>query len=434
MSNNTDSNKTDNSSSPVTTPLPLGRGWGIGRELKDYALISLGVILYALGVTAFMLPYGLTTGGVAGIASIVYYATGLEVQVTYIAINVCFLIAAIKVLGLRFCLKTIYAVFFMTFVLWLLQRIIEVPDPENVGKMILPKLIGEESFMACVLGAIICGIGLTFCFENNGSTGGTDIIAAIVNKYKPMSLGSVIMACDVVIISSCYFIFHDWARVIYGFVMLFICSMTLDYCIRRQHQSVQFMIFSRNYEALADEIVKNGAGVTMLSGEGWYTHTDRNVIICIARKSQRTMVQRLIKRVDPYAFVSMCEANSVWGEGFDHIKVSDKIQDKKKILVCATNNIVKIEEAQRLLGEKYDIRSLHQIGCDTRKKAYSTIFDLSPEDRVAFVKRYFGFDTFYTSSDGPVLYVEGSYELPKYDIQKFEDMNIFKSNLEHKKK
>ena len=297
------------------------------HELKDYALISVGVILYAMGVTVFMLPYSLTTGGVAGVASIVYYATGIEVQVTYIFINAALLIAAIKVLGLRFCLKTIYAVFFMTFVLWLLQRIVEVPDPNHPGEMMLQKFIGDESFMACVLGAILCGIGVAVCFENNGSTGGTDIIAAIVNKYKTMSLGSVIMACDVVIISSCYFIFHDWFRVIYGFVMLFICSTTIDYWMRRRHQSVQFMIFSRNPDAIADAIVKMHHGVTMLDGQGWFTHTDRKVIVSVVRRREQFMMQRMIKSIDPYAFVSMTDASGVWGEGFDQIKVTAK---KKK--------------------------------------------------------------------------------------------------------
>ena len=233
----------------------------IFHELKDYALISVGVILYAMGVTVFMLPYSLTTGGVAGVASIIYYATGIEVQVTYVIVNIILLIIAIKELGIRFCMKTIYAVFFMTFVLWLFQRIIEIPDPNQTGAMMLPKFIGEESFMACVLGAILCGSGVALCFENNGSTGGTDIIAAIVNKHRNMSLGSVIMSCDVVIISSCYFIFHDWFRVIYGFVMLFICSTTIDYWMRRRQQSVQFMIFSRNPDAIADAIIETHHGV-----------------------------------------------------------------------------------------------------------------------------------------------------------------------------
>ena len=434
MSYNT--NNTNGSSSPVTTPLPLGRGRGIGREIKDYALIAVGVILYALGVTVFMLPYGLTTGGVAGIASVVYYVTGLEVQVIYIAINVCFLLVAIKVLGIRFCLKTIYAVFLMTFVLWLLQRIVEVPDPANPGQMMLQKFVGEESFMACVLGAIICGIGLAFCFENNGSTGGTDIIAAIVNKYKPMSLGTVIMACDVVIISSCYFIFHDWARVIYGFVMLFICSLTLDYCIRRRHQSVQFMIFSRNPQRLADAIIKTGHGVTILDGEGWYTKSERKVIVSIVRQRDSNDIFRMIKAIDPYAFVSMSEARGVYGESFDTMKVDDlRGQNllKKRIIVRAIDNEELIQEAQTVLGDKYDVRSLIDIGCDVSKPFNAAILQKNALQRASFVKKYYGFDAFASDEDGHIVLVLGAYDAPEYDIHHFTSIEEMREYIKGKK-
>lgn len=408
------------------------------HEIKDYALISLGVILYALGVTVFMLPYGLTTGGVAGISSIVYYATGLEVQVTYIIINVCFLIAAIKILGLRFCLKTIYAVFFMTFVLWALQRLIEVEEPDG---MQLPQLIGEESFMACVLGAIICGIGLAFCFENNGSTGGTDIIAAIVNKYKPMSLGSVIMACDVVIISSCYFIFHDWARVIFGFVMLFVCSVTLDYCIRQRHQSVQFLIFSRNYQMLGDAIVKAGHGVTILDGEGWYTKSERKVIVSIVRKREANVIMRLIKHIDPYAFFSMNEAQGVYGEAFDQMKVNvDKQYQNQRTIVFATNNTEKLDEMRRILGDGYDVRSLHDIGCETDKIVNYDILSTFAEAQAKYVKKYYGFDTIAQgfmqdgSDETGFVIVEGNYDAPEYIINKLHFITQVKEYLDGSKK
>ncbi len=409
------------------------------RELKDYALISVGVILYAVGVTVFMLPYSLTTGGVAGVASIIYYATGVEVQVTYVIVNIILLIIAIKELGIRFCIKTIYAVFFMTFVLWLFQRIIEVPDPANEGSKILPQLIGEESFMACVLGAILCGSGVALCFENNGSTGGTDIIAAIVNKHRNMSLGSVIMACDVVIISSCYFIFHDWFRVIYGFVMLFICSTTIDYWMRRRHQSVQFMIFSRNADAIADAIVQTHHGVTILDGEGWYTHTDRKVIVSVIRRRDQAMMQRMVKRIDPYAFVSMTDASGVWGEGFDQFKVKEKKskEDKDKklaTLVCVTNNTTKIDTAQQALGDYYDIRSLLQVGCDTRKEFYSVILGQEPRKRVSFVKKFFGFDAFYLAKDGTVTLVQGNYDQAEYDITEHENLEALRVYLEKQKK
>lgn len=408
------------------------------NELKDYALIAVGVILYAIGVTVFMLPYSLTTGGVAGVSSIIYYATGIEVQVTYIIINAILLIAAIKVLGIKFCIKTIYAVFLMTFVLWLFQRIIERPDPSNPGHMILPQLIGNESFMACVLGAILCGSGVALCFESNGSTGGTDIIAAIVHKYKPMSLGSVIMACDIVIISSCYFVFHDWFRVIYGFVMLIICSITIDYCMRQRQQSVQFMIFSRNAEAIADAIVSTHHGVTMLEGEGWYTHTDRKVVISVIRRREQATIQRMIKEIDPYAFVSMTDASGVWGEGFDIMKVSrDKKAKAKKaarILVCATNNATKIDTARTALEDKYDVRSLLQIGCDTRKEFYSVILGQEPHKRLSFVKRFFGFDTFYMDKDGKVTLVEGDYTFAEYQFSEYASLEDMKKYLDSRGK
>ena len=250
-------------------------------ETRDFILITLGLAIYALAYTAFILPYQITTGGVAGVASIVFYATGIEVQNTYLLINLAFLIAAVKILGWKFCLKTIYGVLMLTFFLWLFQRIIIQPDGS------LPKVLGEEAFMACVIGAVLEGVALSFCFLNNGSTGGTDIIAAIVNKYRNMSLGMVLMICDVIIISSCYFVFenldtvHRVQKVVFGFSALIISSVTLDIVIDRQRQSVQFLIFSRNYTKIADALNETGRGVTVLHGEGWYTKTERQVLVCV---------------------------------------------------------------------------------------------------------------------------------------------------------
>jgi len=401
-------------------------------EMKDYFFIAVGVMLYATGVTLFMLPYGLTTGGVAGISSIVYYATGVEVQVTYIAINSILLLIAIKVLGLKFIIKTLYAVAVMTFSLWLFQRLAEHPSPDNPAKMILPKLIGDEAFMACVLAGIAEGLGLAFCFENNGSTGGTDIIALIVNKYRQMTLGTVIMVCDIIIISSCYFVFHDWYKVIYGFVMLIICSITLDYAIRRRHQSVQFMIFSRNPEAIADAIVRTGHGVTILDGTGWFTKTNRKVVVSIMRLRDQISMLRMLKNIDPYAFVSMTDASGVWGEGFDAMKVGDR-QKKRRILVCATNNMIKIDDARAALGDSYDVRSLLEVGCDTRQDFYSVILGQAPVKRCSFVKKFFGFDCFYLERSGRVTFVQGNYEQAEYDVEEFDNLAALKLYLDSKK-
>lgn len=376
-------------------------------ELKDYVLIAIGTLLYAAGVTIFMLPYGLTAGGVSGIASIVYYATGVEVQVTFVTINAALLIVAIKTLGLKFCLKTIWGVASESLFLWMFQRIIEVPDAAGVA--VLPKLIGDEAFMAAILGSVCTGIGLAFCFENNGSTGGTDIIAAVVHKYKPISLGSVIRLCDIMIVSSCFFIFHDWYKVIYGFVILFTYSVTLDYCIRRQHQSIQFLVFSRNADAIADAIIRSGHGATMLSGEGWYTHTERKIVTCIINKSFGKFILQLVKDIDPYAFISMSDASQVWGDGFESLKLGSGNKEEKPLLVFASNSQHKLAAVRALLEDKYDVRSLADIGCfiDIPEKASSIKGNALLKAR--FVKRYYGFDCI---ADDTALECDGLDGLP----------------------
>ncbi len=363
------------------------------QEFRDYAMITLALATYALALAYFMLPYKITTGGVAGIASIVYYATGLEVQVTYLAINIIFLLAALKVLGWKFCVKTVYGVLTLTFLLWLVQRLMEDP----VTHQLPVNTLGEnQDFMACVIGAVLEGAGLAVCFLSNGSTGGTDIIAAIVNKYKNVSLGFVIMACDIVIISSCYFVFYDWRRVVFGFATLFISSFTLDYVMNRQRQSVQFLIFSRNFSKIADAINQTGHGVTVLNGEGWYTKTERKVVVCVVRKRESVTIFRMIKMIDPYCFVSMCNVQGVYGEGFDKIKT--KRLNNKRTLVFATNNQHKIEEVKNILGEKYDVRSLADIGCSMDIPETGDTFEENALQKAHFVKKFFGFDCFADDS------------------------------------
>ena len=289
----------------------------IGRESKDYLAITLGLILYSLGWAMFLLPYQITTGGVTGISAIIYYATGVEIQVSYFFINAIFLGFALKILGPKFSVKTIYAIFMLTFLLWFFQWILK---DENGN---LPQLLGlGQDFMACVIGAGMLGFGIGIVFCNNGSTGGTDIIAWIINKYKDVTLGRMMMYCDIVIISSCYFIFHDWRRVLFGFCVLFIMSIVIDYVINSARQSVQFLIFSKEYEKIAEGIsTKIDRGVTLLSGQGWYSKKDIKVVVVLAKKTQSLDIFRLVKDIDPNAFISQSNVVGVYGEGFDKLKV-----------------------------------------------------------------------------------------------------------------
>ena len=289
----------------------------VEREIRDYLAITLGLVCYAVGWAAFLLPYQITTGGVTGIAAIIYYVFNVEIQVSYFFINAVFMAFALKILGPKFSLKTIYAIFMLTFLLWFFQMLLK----DEAG--VLPQLLGPgRDFMACVIGAGLLGFGIGVVFCHNGSTGGTDIIAWIINKYKDVTLGRMMMYCDIVIISSCYFIFHDWKRVLFGFVVLFIMSIVIDYVINSTRQSVQFLIFSRKYEEIAEGIATQvDRGVTLLDGRGWYSKQEIKVVVVLAKKRESLDIFRLVKDIDPNAFISQSNVVGVYGEGFDKLKV-----------------------------------------------------------------------------------------------------------------
>ena len=287
------------------------------HEFNDYLAIAVGLALYALSWTTLMLPYGITTGGVTGVSAIIFYATGFEMQISYLLINSVFLIFALKILGWRFCAKTVYAVLLLTIFLKVGQ--IFMSDGNGGFKLIL----GDgQNFMACVVGAILCGIGVGMCFAANGSTGGTDIIAAIVNKYRDVSLGRVILLIDILIIGSTYFVFHDITRMLFGYVTMMIMSASLDFYVNSARQSIQILIFSYKYEELANYINQEiHRGVTVLNGMGWYSKQESHVLVVLVRKPDATNILRAIKQIDPNAFISMSRVVGVYGQGFDKIKV-----------------------------------------------------------------------------------------------------------------
>ncbi|MBP5771730.1 MAG: YitT family protein [Bacteroidaceae bacterium] len=284
-------------------------------EVKDYFFIALGCFIYCIGFCTFMLPYEFTPGGMTGVSAIIYYATGIPTQYSYFAINAVLLAIGLKILGFKFFAKTIYATTCITIFLGLVQGILRQPDGT------LPLVVGDQPFMAAVIGACIEGAALALVFINNGSTGGTDIIAAIVNKYKSFSMGRILMWLDFIIVSSSFFVFHDWNKVVTGYVILIISMILLDYTMTSAAQSVQFTIISEKYEEIAQAINKDvHRGVTELFGEGWYSKQERRVLIVMARRRESTQIFRLIKHIDNKAFVTMTKVVGVYGEGFDYIK------------------------------------------------------------------------------------------------------------------
>ena len=281
------------------------------RETRDYLMIALGLILYGIGWTVFLLPNDITTGGVPGIAYIVYFATGFPVPYTYFSINLILLLLSIRILGWKFSIKTVFAVFTLTFFLSIIQRLAS-------GVV----LLHDQPFMACVIGASLCGGGIGIAFSSNGSTGGTDIIAAIINKYRDITLGRVMLICDLIIISSSYFVLKDWEKVVYGYVTLYICSFVLDQVVNSARQSVQFFIISEKYDEIARHInVYPHRGATVINASGFYSGKEQKMLFVLAKKRESTIIFRLIKDIDPNAFVSQSAVIGVYGEGFDRIKV-----------------------------------------------------------------------------------------------------------------
>jgi uncharacterized membrane-anchored protein YitT (DUF2179 family) len=280
--------------------------------------------LYSFAFTFFLMPYEIVTGGVTGLAAIVEYATGFQNQYTYFLVNVALLILALKVLGWKFLVKTIYAILMLTFLLGLMKEL--VPRDE-AGQMV--KILGEnQNFMSLIIGCMLTGTALAIVFLNNGSTGGSDIIAASVNKYYNMSLGTVLVFVDFVIIGTCFFFpqFGTWLErtymVVFGLCTMVIENFMLDYIYNRQRSSVQFMIFSKKWQEIANAIgIQLDHGVTILDGHGWYTGQERKVLCILAKKNESLIIFRIIKMIDPQAFVSQSAVIGVFGEGFDQIKV-----------------------------------------------------------------------------------------------------------------
>ena len=301
-------------------------------EVKDYFNITLGLMLYTFGFTVFLLPYEIVTGGIAGIGAIVFYATKFPVQYTFFIINAVLILAALKILGWRFLMKTIYATFMLTFLLEVAQDIVVMPDGTFY------KLLGDgNDFMSLVIGCMLTGTALAIVFLNNGSTGGTDIVAAVVNKYHNISLGKVLILVDLCIINSCLFIdtFGSFdvraQKVVFGLCTMFIECTMLDFVMNWQRQSVQFMIFSKHHHEIAEAIAKTtDHSLTILDGHGWYSGKEMKVICLLAKKNESPIIFRLIKTIDPTAFVSQSSVIGVYGEGFDQIKVRVKKKKEKE--------------------------------------------------------------------------------------------------------
>lgn len=291
----------------------------IKELIFSYTKIFIGLIIFSIGYTCFMLPYQIMSGGVAGISALIYYSTGFHAGYSYFLINVGLILMAWYTLGWRFCVRTIIATVVVSFMIDYIQAALTVVKPDGTEEMI--HLVGDQVFMACVIGAMIEGLGLAIVFLAGGSTGGTDIVALTVNKYRDISLGRAMLFVDIFIVSMSYVIFRDVERLVACYITLFISINVIDYVVNGARQSVQFMIISDKWSEIAQEISeKVDRGVTILNGEGWYSKERRNVLLIMAKKQESRIIFQLIRFIDPKAFVTMSNVEGVFGEGFDKIK------------------------------------------------------------------------------------------------------------------
>lgn len=300
------------------------------RGVKEYLLITLGIVIYTVGWAIFLTPNNLIGGGVSGISAIIQYATGLKMGYSYFVINTILLIISVIIIGPAFGAKTVYAIILASVCLNVFQSII----PETI---IRDFALSNGKLMCSIIGGSMAGVGIGMSISQGGSTGGTDIIAMIITKFRNISPGRIILIIDVFIITSSLLFpsFDTTGQVIpfdakfsiavYGMIIVTVNGYVVDLYLAGSKQSVQLFILSRHFEEIADMIGRDFLrGVTVLNGEGWYTKQPASVLMVITRKTDLNLLLKSIKRVDPDAFLSISSVSGVYGQGFDSIKGSKK--------------------------------------------------------------------------------------------------------------
>ncbi|MCI5719863.1 MAG: YitT family protein [Bacteroidales bacterium] len=298
----------------------------IAKSVKEYFLIAVGMAIYTLGWTIFLTPNNLVGGGVTGVSSIIQYATGIKMGYSYLVINVFLLLISFLVIGPMFGAKTIYAIILASIGLNVFQVIV----PQSI---IQDFALSNGKLMCAIIGGIMTGVGIGISISQGGSSGGTDIIALIVAKYRNISPGRMILWMDVIIILSSLLVPSrmpdgslmkfdiKFVTVIYGLILVTINGTVVDLYLSGSRQSVQLFIFSRHYADIADMIARDfHRGVTVLDGEGWYTKENIKVLTVVTRKTDVNLILRSIKAIDNDAFLSISSVTGVYGRGFDSIK------------------------------------------------------------------------------------------------------------------
>ena len=286
------------------------------QEVKAYVIITLGLLCYTGGWSIFLIPNNLVGGGVSGIGAVIQYITGFPVAYSFFLINLILLLIALKILGKGFGVKTVFAIIVasLAYEVW----------PQVIPQEFIDQMSSNGDLLCTIIGGVMSGVGIGITFNQGGSTGGTDIVVLMINKFYNISPGRLLLLLDIFIVASSLLVpseqgFGDRiATLVYGYILIFVCGTALDMFLSGSKQSVQMFIFSKKYEEIADRITNElHRGVTVLDGTGWFTKKEGKILLVIARKTEINFAMRIVREVDRDAFLSTGAVSGVYGQGFD---------------------------------------------------------------------------------------------------------------------
>ncbi|HBG56803.1 MAG TPA: hypothetical protein DDX07_02195 [Porphyromonadaceae bacterium] len=276
---------------------------------KDYLTIFLGTFMYALGVTQFIMPHQFVLGGLTGVAVLLNYALGWPVSVMVFVMNAVLLLIAFRILGSEFLVKTIVGVASLTLFIGMFES------------FQWPPIMTDEPLMAGLIGSIVAGSGVGLVMSVNGSSGGTDIIVLVINRYRNITPGRTMLWVDLIIVASSFVIFRSVETIVFGIIIIAVMATSVDWVLNGIRQSVQFFIISHEYEEIATQINHQlHRGCTVLDGTGWYTKKTQKVLLVMAKRNESTSIFRLVKSIDEDAFISQSNVIGIYGQGFDKMR------------------------------------------------------------------------------------------------------------------
>jgi uncharacterized membrane-anchored protein YitT (DUF2179 family) len=276
---------------------------------RTYFYITLGLLIFAFAWTAFLIPMKIVGGGLVGAGSLVYFITGIPVGYLTLSVNAILILIALRILGAKFGINTIYGIVMSSILFIILQKVITKP-------------LVSDQFMAALIGGGLAGVGIGMALSNGGNSGGTDIVALIINKYRNISPGRIFVYIDTLIIASSWFIFQSVEKIVYGYVVMAVSSYAVDLYINGNRQSYQITIYSSMSKIIAERVaLEVKRGVTCIYGYGWFSKKDIEVVMVIARKDDRQKILKIVKETDRDAFISVAKVQGVFGRNFEQIKI-----------------------------------------------------------------------------------------------------------------